>query len=179
MNSGRGNPNYGKHNAIHSEEFKQKMRDNNPIKHRKTTCKGIKQNLTPEQRQARKDRIAKVNAKGFENKGGRCKFFNINDVVLQGRYELYYYLLHNKEPQKVTKSILTPYGWYRPDFEHNEQYVEIKSTYTIKTALKSGQLKKIAWVSRNIKAVKILVINETEVETFLNTYNGTRKTVGR
>lgn len=159
---------------IHSEEFKQRMRDNNPLKYRSNPSnKGVKLNISEQTRANIKQRITELNKRGFDNKGGRCKFYDIEGVILQGRYELYYYLCNNKEPQKITKSIQTPHGWYRPDFEHNGQFVEIKSTYTIKTALKSGQLKKIAWVSKNIKSVKILVINETEVEIYLKqNYNG-------
>lgn len=171
---GSFNPNYGKrHTNMHSEEFKARMSERLKKSMEDGTwkppsTKGKKLNISDEDREARRQRAIKVNTKGFENKGGRCKFYNIDGITLQGRYELYYYLYNNKLPTKPKLQIKTPYGWYRPDFEYQDCYIEIKSTYTIKTATKSGQLRKIAWISKNIQRVKIIVLDIRDVEKYLS-----------
>lgn len=97
--------------------------------------------------------------------GGRCKFFNVAGLRAQGRYELAYILnlINNglKLPKKA-KTITTPYGFYTPDFEFEDCFVEIKSTYTIKTSKSLGQMKKIKWVDTNIKKIKIIILTETK-----------------
>ena len=92
--SGVNNPNYGKkHPNLHSIEFKKKQSINlkNNRKFHKTT-KGISRNFTDIHMEKIKKHINSLNKIGFENKGGRCKFYDIDNIKLQGKYELYFYL---------------------------------------------------------------------------------------
>ena len=170
---GERNGNFGKrHSNMHSEEFKQRIGE--IAKATKTgkpsPIKGKKQNLTEEQRQARRERVAKTNERGFENRGGKCKFFMVDGVLLQGRYELRFYLESEVKPRRPER-IKTPFGWYSPDFEFDDCFVEIKSTYTIKTCIANGQAQKINWVRQNIKPVKIMVLKESETIEYLSRFD--------
>lgn len=128
--------------------------------------KGRKLNLTEEHRQKLRDRIAKTNAKGFVNKGGRCKHYTFRGIRAQGRYELIYLIRQLKLGVDISraKPIKTPFGWYTPDYDLGNHYVDVKSTYTIRTCLKNGQIRKILWVRKHIKRVKLVVLKEKEVE---------------
>ncbi len=164
------NKGYGKLCSLNCPEGVKTVKFSNVVKEAK---KGIKAKLviyTDEYREKVSKRtklLWKNGEMNFENKGGRCKWFDIDGVLLQGRYELYYYLLNNKEPIKCKHNIKTPYGWYRPDFEYNDIFIEIKSKYTIKTSVKNGQMKKIKWVSNNIKKVSIVILDESTVADYL------------
>jgi hypothetical protein len=169
LSSGENNPNYNKHNKIHSEEFKQRMRDNNPIKFKKTSPKGSTLSLSPEEIDRRKQHIKKVNERGFENKGGRTKFYDVDGVKLQGRYELFFYLSNNRKHTKCNQRFKTPFGTYQPDFELNGVYFEIKSVYTFKTCIQGKQIKKILWFRNNISRIRIIILKESEVNDYLKT----------
>lgn len=106
--------------------------------------------------------------------GGRCKFFEVEGLRAQGRYELAYILnrINNGlELPKKAKTITTPYGFYTPDFEFIDFYVEVKSTYTIKTCKKSGQMERIKWVDKNIKDVKFILMTERKVKEIIKNSN--------
>lgn len=143
--SGVDNPMFGRK---HSEEAKRKMSEKKKLKSKEyserlkgnSITKGRKLALSDEARQALRDRIAKVNEKGFINKGGRCKFYQYAGIDVQGRYELIYLrrlILSGITPEKG-KPIKTPYGFYTPDFDLGDRFVEVKSTYTIETSKESG-----------------------------------------
>jgi len=152
---------------IHSEEFKRKIREKlNPPGRSYSTTKGCKLTLSESQREDLRNRAKKNNERGFENKGGRCQFYQVDGIVLQGRYELVYYLGCSEKPKRAPR-IKTPFGWYSPDFEFEDRFVEIKSIYTIKTCIANGQYKKIAWVRKNIKNIEIKVLNEEDSRLFL------------
>jgi len=106
--------------------------------------------------------------------GGVCKFFYVEGLKCQGTYEKYYIekLLKDKKTlPKNCESIVTPYGTYYPDFKYKEYLVEIKCDYTYKVMMgelqnrftgvyDTKQLKKIKWVSENIKPVKVIVVDK-------------------
>ena len=168
---GERNPNYGNHNPKHSEEFKQMIREKlNPPGRNYGHNKGRKLNLKDDHRRALAERVSKTNERGFDNRGGRCKFFMVDGVLLQGRYELRFYLESEVKPRRPER-IKTPFGWYSPDFEFDDCFVEIKSTYTIKTCIANGQAQKINWVRQNIKPVKIMVLKESETIEYLSTFD--------
>ena len=153
---------------VHTEEFKQSIRDNAPWKFKGPfgNGKGFKVNLTQKRLAELQELMRQVNSSGIKNTGGCCKFFKVDGVILQGRYELYFYLNQEVKPTRP-KPIKTPFGFYTPDFEFEYNFIEIKSTYTIKTSAKSGQLKKIHWVKHNVKNLKVLILKEADVEWYL------------
>lgn len=153
---------------IHSERFKQRMRENNPVKFRKNAGR---KHFSKEERQRMRQHMIKVNNQGFENKGGKCKWYEYKGIKCQGRYELCFLIQNFDRILGRGKRIKTPYGWYTPDFDLGDYFVEIKSTFTLKTSRKSGQLKRIKWTSKNIKRVQIKVLPEVKVENFMKTFS--------
>ena len=97
--------------------------------------------------------------------GGRCKFYRVNGISIQGRYELYYIL--NNPNLKGSKSIRTPFGFYTPDFDNGMEFIEIKSKFTVKICFNGIQYKKIKWVRKNLKNVRIVILDEKTVNCFL------------
>ena len=53
--------------------------------------------------------------------------------------------------------ILTPFGWYFPDFELPDKYIEVKSKWTFSRMVEKQKLK-IDWVNQNLKQVEIKVL---------------------
>lgn len=156
--SGVNNPNYGK--------FEDWMR------------KGLEigQNMSLNENSIEK--IRKATKKNWgngiydsNNYGGNARLYEIDGRICKGKNEKKF-VLENKEnnPWVLNKvdSIITPYGVYTPDFENKNFYIELKSTHTYDVLMglydykknKKGnlnQLKKINWVSENIKEVKIII----------------------
>lgn len=100
----------------------------------------------------------------------KVRFFSLNGIQCQGRGELKYLkeCIKSKKPISKPKRIKTPYGYYTPDFEHKERYVEVKSLHTFlvavgeKSYIKGGiisnkQFKKMCWVAKNIKPLDIII----------------------
>lgn len=133
--------------------------------------KNIKREHTEENKIKMIERANKLNTLGLENTGGRCKWYVVEGVKAQGRYELAYLLnlLFSESclPNRC-KQIKTPLGGYTPDFEFNDMFIEIKSSYTIN---KPEQIKRILWVSKNVKRVKIIQLKKEEVKLYLSRYN--------
>lgn len=107
----------------------------------------------------------------------KSKFYKINDINCQGTSEKYYIeklIEENKKLPKKPKGINTPHGFYFPDFEYPDYYVEIKSPYTYNVLLKPGNIQylKIKWVATHIKPIKIISSNYykkfIKEEEFLN-----------
>lgn len=130
------------------------------------STKGRKVNFTEEHKNNLRKHLKRLNERGFENKGGRCKWYEYKGLKVQGRYELYFLMTSKLNLTKPTR-IKTTYGFYTPDFEAEDFYIEIKSTYTFKICRKTNQFKKIKWVNDNIKKVKIKIIQENVVENYL------------
>lgn len=127
-------------------------------------------NYTPEEREVAKNAVIKNS-----EKGGICKWFSVDGILLQGRYELFYILNLKENNLKLPIShptwLNTPYGNYQPDFEFENYYLEIKSAYTFQRKENKNQIKKINWVSKNIKKVIVKIFNNKEVDSFLKNYN--------
>jgi len=76
---------------------------------------------------------------------------------------------NNKLPNN-TNSINTPHGVYYPDFEYDDKFIEIKSSYTYDVLLGKipsrfngkydfKQIKKIKWVNENVKPVDVIIVS--------------------
>ena len=110
----------------------------------------------------------------FPRKGNTQKKNVIKGLVCESLTELKYIeslIDKNIELPKNTKRIETPFGYYTPDFEYNDRFIEIKCDFTYKVLIgessfsKNGngnynltQLNKIKWVSENIKNVEIIIV---------------------
>lgn len=90
-------------------------------------------------------------------------YYNVAGIKCQGMSEkIYIENLISKNlqlPEKCVKFIDTPYGKRQLDFEFEEKFIEIKSSWTIKFYENSDQQRKDEWISENIKKVEVIVIN--------------------
>lgn len=92
------------------------------------------------------------------------KHFIVNNIKCQGDSEKAYieYLTNNNLtlPTKVNKGLKTSLGYYFPDFETKEFYIEIKSSYTYQLLKKDNnkQYLKIVEASK-VKPIKLIVID--------------------
>lgn len=166
-NKGENNPMF---ESTRTEEWKKKHSEfmkGNKYGLDNHSLKGVKRNFSEEHKNNIRKHLKRLNERGFENKGGRCKWYEYKGLKVQGRYELYF-LMTSKLKLTKPKPIKTPFGFYTPDFETNDFYIEIKSTYTFKTCRNTKQFDKIKWVNDNIKKVKIKIIQETVVENYIN-----------
>lgn len=116
----------------------------------------------------------------MKKKKGICKTYDVGGLVCYGTYEKSYIeklINEEKELPKNTLSIVTPFGVYLPDFEYEKKYIEIKSIYTyeiligmrktyFRRKVNTEQLKKIKWVGKHIKPVKLIVLNNDKVRIY-------------
>lgn len=101
----------------------------------------------------------------------KVKFYVVEGLKCQGRKEVKYLKecirYHWDLPTKA-KKVSTPIGFYTPDFEHPDRYIEIKSLHTLEVCIgKVGykgidepsdlQFRKICWVAKNIKPVHMII----------------------
>jgi len=107
---------------------------------------------------------------------GKSRTFNTKIGKVLGSYEVAYIQKLTNEgkilPKPNRKKIKTPFGQYVPDFDTDKNYIEIKSPFTLsvckgKTSNGKGKLtdiqwKKIQWVRKNIKSVKVIVIKKQD-----------------
>lgn len=111
------------------------------------------------------ERFAEIQLKSQE---GYKNWFIVGNIKCQGSSEKSYieYLIENNLaiPNKVKHKVDTSYGMYFPDFEFEDRYIEIKSTYTYKLLLTKNlkQYNKILETAKNIKPVEIIIINSKE-----------------
>lgn len=107
-----------------------------------------------------------------KRRGFNCKLYDTIIGTVQGKSELEYInsLIKNKEIlPKIPKGIKTPFGTYYPDFEFEDKYIEIKSTFTFDVfngkfeKFKNKQKEKLIWVSKNIKPVNIFIYNKSGI----------------
>jgi hypothetical protein len=107
-------------------------------------------------------------------KGGKAKYYDTPIGKVQGTYELRFIeniINENKQLPIKPNGIKTPDGYYFPDFEFQDKFVEIKSPFTYKIfcgdiegmdGTKSvTQLNKAKWCSQNIKPVEVIILNKT------------------
>jgi hypothetical protein len=113
---------------------------------------------------------------GSLNYPGRCSKFLVNGLICDGTHEKYYIesLPIDKLPMK-TNSIKTDFGYYKPDFEYVNFFVDVKSIFTLRVLLgfssysktkKSNpkQLQKMKFISEKIKPIKIILIDLTQLK---------------
>lgn len=117
--------------------------------------------------------LTKIKKYGKSNGLGKCKQFVVENLICDGTHEKFYieYLISEGKSLPVnTKSIKTEVGYYTPDFEYDDYYVDIKSLFTLKVLLgfssysknkKSNpkQLLKIEYINKNIKPIKIILVD--------------------
>lgn len=101
----------------------------------------------------------------------KVKFYTEQGLKCQGRKELrfvkecvrYNWVLPIK-PERIE----TPHGYYTPDFEYEEMYIEIKSKGTFQVMLGEKaykgigetsdlQWRKIKWVAEHVKPIELIV----------------------
>lgn len=140
-----------------SKKTKQNMskgavkRFEDPLQREKTSQARLKVIIErPDLEEQRAENCAKTRAakeaRG-EYTGGSSKNFIVAGLNCQGTYEKKYIeslVKQNKELPTKVKSIKTPYGYYTPDFEFKDYYVEIKSLYTFEVCIgqkKIGEVK--------------------------------------
>jgi hypothetical protein len=149
---------------VYKERLKKTLSDNNWSK--REDSKEIKDRQV-------KSRIK--NNGGIYHKGpGRCKEFLVHGLKCYGSSEKKYIEIllgeNQKLPSNTEISIETEYGTYTPDFEFDDFYVEVKSTFTYAVLIgeksysknresNPNQLKKIQWVSENLKKVMVALID--------------------
>lgn len=102
-------------------------------------------------------------------KGGKSKYYETVVGQVQGTYELDFInqlVKNNLELPKKPNGIITPYGDSYPDFEFEDYFVEIKSSWTYKVLIgevkglsdkKDHQLEKFQWIHNNVKPVIIRI----------------------
>jgi hypothetical protein len=157
--------------SIFKDELRKKLSDKNWSK--REDAKEIKQKQV-------NSRIEKNNG-SYHNGPGRCKEFLVGGLKCYGTAEKKYIeiLIENNLdlPKKPTSSIKTKYGTYTPDFEFEDFYVEVKSTFTYDVLMgkssyskneKSNpkQLQKLKHISKNIKPIKICLV-DGEIFTYI------------
>jgi hypothetical protein len=120
--------------------------------------------------------LTKIKKYGKSNGLGKCRQFLVNGLVCDGTHEKFYieYLIsEGKDIPINVNSIKTELGFYTPDFEYDEYFVDVKSIFTLKVLLglssysktkKSNpkQLLKMKYINDNIKPVKIILIDIKE-----------------
>ena len=119
-------------------------------------------------------------------KKSRVKYYCYMKLKCQGKKELRFLKeqVRYKRPLPIkAKRILTPYGYYTPDFEYPDRYIEIKclGTFFVLYGLiayrgigkpNTLQLEKILWVNSNIKPVNIIVyLSNREYKPSLANFN--------
>jgi hypothetical protein len=122
--------------------------------------------------------LTKIEKYGKSNGFGKCNQFLVNGLICDGTHEKFYIewlLSRGKDIPVSLESIKTDIGYYTPDFEYDEYYIDVKSIFTLKVLLgfssysktkKSNpkQLLKMKYINDNIKPVKIILVDTTENE---------------
>lgn len=125
--------------------------------------KGKSHPITDEAKQKIREKLIKRINAGKINGSPKCSIYEYNGYKVQGRSELkwikqyYDLIIENKK-----KGIETPFGFYFPDFETEDYYVEVKSRYTYELMLNKPQFEKIKFVSNNYKPVKLFIDDGNE-----------------
>jgi hypothetical protein len=71
-----------------------------------------------------------------------------------------------------TGPIKTEFGYYKPDFEYDDFFVDVKSTFTLKVLLglssysknKKSNPKQLLKISENIKPIRIILVDIKQKE---------------
>jgi len=142
--------------------------------------------------------MLKTKKRKYKKRKTKVKHYYYMNLRCQGRKELRYLkeCVRYKKPLPVKpKRIKTPYGYYTPDFEYSEKYIEVKclGTFLVSMGLKSyknltkpsdKQFRKIKWVAKHIRTIEVVVYlskNEYKLSEEFNfpnliiTYKGGKK----
>ena len=102
---------------------------------------------------------------GEINGSPKCSIYEYKGYKVQGRSELKWIKEHYESiTQNKKKGIDTPYGYYFPDFETKDYYIEVKSRYTYNMMLNKSQFEKIKFVSTVHKPVRLYIDDGNEWE---------------
>lgn len=99
---------------------------------------------------------------------GRCKRYTVHGVLCQGNAEKQYLEFLFREGKELPirpKGIRVKSGLYYPDFEFEDRFIEIKSTYTYEKLMEDGnkQFMKIKELSKLKKKVEIIIIKDEKI----------------
>lgn len=120
--------------------------------------------------------LTKIEKYGKSNGLGRCSEFLVEGLICNGTHEKFYIewlISEGKDIPVSANSIKTEIGFYTPDFEFDEYYIDVKSIFTLKVLLgfssysknkKSNpkQLSKMKYINDNIKPIKIILVDISE-----------------
>ena len=109
---------------------------------------------------------------------GHSRTYNTIIGKVLGRFEVAYVQFCKetdvKLPEVCHKRYETPFGTYKPDFFHNERFVEIKSEFTLRVAkgqyhnnkgkYSDLQWKKICYFMENIAPLDVIVLDGNEAQ---------------
>lgn len=109
---------------------------------------------------------------------GNSRTYNTIIGKVLGKFEVAYIQLcketDRKLPEICHKRYKTPFGTYKPDFFHNEKFIEIKSKFTLcvakgqyhnnKGKYSDLQWKKICYFMENISPLDVIVIDGNEAQ---------------
>jgi hypothetical protein len=124
----------------------------------------------------------------YKKRKTKVKFYKYLGLKCQGRKELRFLkeCVRYKRPIPTkAKRILTPYGYYTPDFEYPDRYIEVKCLGTFKvclgliaykglTKISDKQFKKIKWVAKHKKPLEFVIYvgrNEYRMSEVFNLEN--------
>ena len=125
--------------------------------------------------------VTKLRKYGKSYQVGRCKEYKIGNLVCYGKSELKFINHLISEASELPSNFLnyleTPFGKYHPDFEFDGYFIEVKSDFTFDVLLGKKsysktkysnplQLKKILWVSENVKPVKVIVVTGNSISEY-------------
>ncbi len=112
-----------------------------------------------------------IKKRKYKKRKTKVKFYVYSGLRCQGRKELRFLkecVRYNRPLPIKPKRIKTPYGYYTPDFEYPDKYIEIKCKGTLLVSMgklsykglskiSDKQFRKIVWVAKNIKPIQIVV----------------------
>lgn len=115
--------------------------------------------------------VKRKSNKKIKKKKTKVLWYVSNGLRCQGKKELRFIkecVRYKKTLPIKADRIKTPDGYYTPDFEYYEEYIEIKSLGTFKVMLglqaykgigepSDLQFRKIKWVAKNVKPIAIIV----------------------
>jgi hypothetical protein len=128
----------------------------------------------------------------YRKRKTKVKFYKHLGLKCQGKKELRFIKECERYKRPIptkAKRILTPYGYYTPDFEYPDRYIEVKCLGTLRVLygliaykgigkLSTLQLEKILWVNSNIKPVHIIVyLSNKEYKPNLINFNRENLTI--
>ena len=107
----------------------------------------------------------------YKKRKTKVKFYSLKGLKCQGKKELRFIkecIRYKRTLPTKAARVLTPDGYYTPDFEYPDRYIEIKSLGTLKVCfglesykglgpISDLQWRKIKWVAEHVKPIDIIV----------------------